>query len=249
MASKESIDPKDVTIIGLDTKDGAEHPLYQDRIHLPLSPEFVQNVDTFGVKQNILCWRQEDKLIVVFGRQRTRAARKVNDDRIAKGMTPLKIPYVVARGDIKDMVSYMTLENEARVDDTPKVKGMQAQRMLDMGFSLIEISHRYACSPQTINNYLKLLDATPEIQTAVENGNISATAGIAAARLPKEEQEKIAKEGKKPRKAIKLTKKIKKAIREESKNNKLPAKIRSMLEWAISDIDSKALAEILEIKA
>lgn len=248
MASKETIDPKEVTIIGLDTKDGPEHPLYQDRIHLPITPEFVANIDTFGVKQNVLLWRQEGKLIVVFGRQRTRAARVVNEDRIAKGMAPLKIPYIVARGDIKDMVSYMTLENEARVDDTPKVKGMQAQRMLDMGFSVEEIATRYACSPQTINNYLKLLEATPEIQAAVESGTISATKGVAASRLPKEEQVTIAKAGKGPRKNSKLTRKIKKAIRDQSKNKNLTITVRAMLEWSIGELDNKALAEVLEIK-
>lgn len=41
-------DPHTVTIIGLDTKDGPEHPLWDERINRPLDKNLVYDIQAHG---------------------------------------------------------------------------------------------------------------------------------------------------------------------------------------------------------
>src|SRR5215831_11908619 len=76
-----SIDPMDLCIIGgkrlpadergpLDTDDGVEHDLYDERVGERLTEEFVNNVDAHGVDTPIIIVKLGDVATVIAGRKR-----------------------------------------------------------------------------------------------------------------------------------------------------------------------------------
>ena len=54
------MDPDKLTIIGLDTDDGPEHPLYDERVRLPLDESFVKNVKVYGVIEDVIVCKDAD---------------------------------------------------------------------------------------------------------------------------------------------------------------------------------------------
>src|ERR1044071_4250279 len=70
-------DPDDLVIIGLDTDDGPEHPLYDPRIKGDISEPEIRNVEYFGIITPVQVRRYDNRLEVVNGRGRVRKARLV----------------------------------------------------------------------------------------------------------------------------------------------------------------------------
>lgn len=182
-------DPNDLVIIGLDTEDGPEHPLYDDRVHLPLDQDFVNEIRALGIIQAVVVRKNGDKAEVVAGRQRVRAAREVNNVRPANSEW-LLVPAVVDRGSDDRMRDISLSENEYRVNDTIEVKVKKLERYLASGRTEHEAAQRFKVSVQTIKNWLLLLEAGPEVKQAVEEKKISPTAAIQIAKLPRESQAK-----------------------------------------------------------
>jgi len=88
------VPPEKLVVIGLDTEDEPEHPLYDARVTLPIDQAMVADVAKFGVVQPIRARRNGDKLEVVVGRQRVRLAREANG--IGTG-DPIRVPTVNGR--------------------------------------------------------------------------------------------------------------------------------------------------------
>jgi ParB family chromosome partitioning protein len=73
-----AVDPDNLIIIGLDTDDGPEHPLYDERVKLPLDESTVLNIMAIGVKEPVLVRKTDGNPEVVDGRRRTMHAREAN---------------------------------------------------------------------------------------------------------------------------------------------------------------------------
>ena len=103
-----SIDPNELCIIGgnvlseeehgpLDTADGPEHDLFDERVSEALTEEFVNSIDAHGVDTPILIVRVENPdtgdvtAVVIAGRKRVRAARVVNKRRKKRGEPLIKV--------------------------------------------------------------------------------------------------------------------------------------------------------------
>jgi ParB family chromosome partitioning protein len=188
-----NFDPTRLTIIGLDTKDGPAHPLYDDRIHLKLDPAFVRNIEYHGVLEPVLVRRNgEDsdgspRIEVVAGRQRVRAARAANEEREKRGEPLVLVPALVQKGDDAKIAEIMVTENEGRVNDNPTTRAKKMQRLLDLGRDEESIARSFCCTVQTVKSTLALLDLAPAVQKAVDGGTITAT-------LASQEFTKIARE-------------------------------------------------------
>jgi ParB family chromosome partitioning protein len=186
-----SFDPDDLVIVGLDTKDGKEHPLYDERIHLALEETFIRNVQAFGVLQAVTVRKNGDKAEVVAGRQRVRAAREANKRLKAAGCEPIMVPVMIRRGDDSRMFGVMISENENRAADDMNVKLDKLQRYLATGKDENDAATAFGVSLQTIKNWLSLLEAAPQVRKAIDTGKISPTAGMKIARLPREQQVEV----------------------------------------------------------
>ena len=184
----EFVDPKDLIIIGLDTLDGPENPLYDERVTLPLDENLVRNIMVYGVQQPVLIQRDSDSRYVVDGRQRTRAAREAAARLAKEGGGTVKIPVRDVQGSSSRLAGIMVSTNELRQGDEILVKAAKAARMLDLGADLEEVSIAFGRSISTINNWLTLLKARPEVHEAVKSGVLSVQAGVELAKYSRDEQ-------------------------------------------------------------
>lgn len=180
--------PEELVIIGLDTEDGPEHPLYDERILEPIEDAFVQNIDYYGVLEEVLVRKDGDRVLVLAGRRRVRAARLVNEGRAKRGEMSMKVRIAEKKGDDNLMRGIIVTENAQRRGDSPMTCAKKAQRMRDNGCSDGEIVVAFGITKQTLMRWLSLLDLAAPVQKAVDAGKLSATAAAKLASLPRTEQ-------------------------------------------------------------
>ncbi len=177
----------------LDTEADDTHALYDERLSLPLSEEFIANIDAYGVLVPILIAKVDGLACVVAGRQRVRAARVVNRRRKARGEPLIKIRCAVRRSNDSGLLGAMIVENEARMDDAVETKISKLRRLLDRGVSEADAAITFGCSQATIRGYLAYDDhATDSVKKAVESGRISQTAAAHVVKLKDPEKQQAA---------------------------------------------------------
>lgn len=182
--------PADLTIIGLD-EGGLDHPLYDERVLLPVRESLVRSIIAKGVMQNILVMVDGDKLLVVAGRQRVRAAREANEllRKSGKGEDEMiSVPARKARGDEVAAMTVSVMENELRENDNALIKAKKAQRMIDRGANEDDVALAFGVTKPAVINYLKLLELDDKVQEAVDKGVLAYTRAIKLHGLSKEEQ-------------------------------------------------------------
>ena len=180
--------PDDLLIVGLDTEDGEENALFDQRIFLQENEALIRNIMIYGVQQPVLCREEAGALYVVDGRQRVRAARVAAKRQDEAGEFVVKVPVLIAKGDDSRMHGIMVSANEIRESDEILGKALKASRMLDLVGDITEVGIAFGRSEQTIRNWLSLAGADPDIHDAVRSGKVSASAAIELANLPREEQ-------------------------------------------------------------
>jgi ParB family chromosome partitioning protein len=178
-----AVSPSDLVIVGLDTHNGPEHPLYDERVLLPVPDAFVADIRALGILEPVKVRKNGNLLEVVAGRQRVRAAREVN-----RTGGDLRVPVMLERGDDARMRDVGLSENEHRVNDSHEVKIRKLVRYLASGRTEHEAAVRFGVSGQTIKNWLALAEAGPEVKAAVAAGEITSTEAVKIARKPRETQ-------------------------------------------------------------
>lgn len=184
------MDPDTLIIIGLDTEDGPEHPLYDKRIKLPLDDNMVKNVKTFGVKETIIVTKDADRVLVVDGRQRVRWARTANELIRNEGGEPIFVPALVERGDEKKLYGTMISTNEVRQDDDVLTKAEKAAKFIGMGHTVDEAAVVFGVTKRAVEIWMQILDLSAAVKKAIAAGKLSASAAKEFSGLSKEEQEK-----------------------------------------------------------
>lgn len=166
------LDPSAVTIIGLDTDHGpGEHPLYDERIKLPLDEGMILSVMALGVQQTVRVTVENGVPLVVDGRQRVRAAREANA-RLAKAGEPLLTVKVEGENAAKispeRLMSTMVALNEIRRDDDVLVKATKADRMRARGIPDKDIAIAFGVTTQAVANWAKIAALAPETKPREE---------------------------------------------------------------------------------
>lgn len=177
------VDPSDVVIVGLDTKDGIEHPLYDPRIHLPLDEGLVLDLMELGQLQEVLVRKNGDAFEVVDGRQRIRAMREANKRLAAKGMETMKARVAVRRPLDRrsveaDALGVMISANENRQDDDVVAKAAKAERLLALGKEKAEVARRFGIVLPSLENLLALNDLSDTVRAAIQAKQIGFIAAI-----------------------------------------------------------------------
>lgn len=184
----EWVDPEDLIIVGIDTDDDQEHPLYDERAFYPLDENLVRNIMVYGVIQPVTVRKEAGQRYVVTGRQRVKAAREAAKRQRNTGTYVLKVPTRPAAVEDRLIAGIVVSENEQRQDDTPAVKAFKAARMMTFGADLTEVALAFGRSEVTIRNWLTFVKADPRIHEAVTVGEISMQSGVELARLPRADQ-------------------------------------------------------------
>jgi ParB family transcriptional regulator, chromosome partitioning protein len=188
-------DPEDLILV-----TDEKHPLYDDRVHLPVDEKLVLNMmfAPDGVPQGVLepvtvaRNTENGKVEVVIGRQRVKAAREANKRLKKRGLEPIRVPAQIQRVNAHRGMGMIISENEQRQNDTPLGRAKKMQRYLDLGRDAGEIAVLFGMSEASVKNHLSLLDAPAAVRNAVEAGKITASDGYKLARLePAEAREKV----------------------------------------------------------
>lgn len=186
-------DPETLVIIGLDTKDGPEHPLYDERAKLDADPAMVATIKMFGVIEDVVVRKNGDTLEVLDGRQRVKNARAANKELKKEGKDLVRVPVTIRKGDDIEAAGVGLVTNEVRTADSPLIKAKKAQRMLDKGAEKAYIAACLGVKQVALNSLLALLDLDVTVQRAVDAGELSASAASKLVGLKREEQkEKLA---------------------------------------------------------
>ena len=168
--------------------DDPHHPLYDERVKLPLDEAFVRNIGYYGIREPVLIAKEGDDLLVVAGRQRVRAALTLNSMLAAQGKVELLVPCLLQRGDEADLLGIAVSENEQRQADTPFCRARKAQRMLAMVGSPGVVAIAFGVSEKTLEQWLSLLTLAPAVRKAIEAGELSSSAALRLVGRSAEEQ-------------------------------------------------------------
>jgi len=184
------MDPKSLIIVGLDTKDGAEHPLCDpESNHLPVDEAMVQSILVDGVIEPVVVTKNDTGACLVDGRSRVRACRRANEILVAKGSDPILCPTIVRKGEDLDLMGVMFSANEIRRIDNPITRARRAQRYITAGRTEAGAAQKFGVTVQAVRMWTRVLGLPKPMVQAIEEGKIGITHGDRLARLEGAEQE------------------------------------------------------------
>lgn len=186
-------DPNAIVIIGVDTKDGVEHELYDERAFLPLDESMVLSIMDMGVQESITVRKNgaTGKAEVVNGRRRVLHAREANK-RLKKAGDPLvMVPAILTSGSEERMQAKAIALNEIRTDDPMMVKVAKCERLLERnGNDYKAAAIAFGVTTAAIKNWMKVSELAAPVKKAIDRGDISASAAAQLHSLEKEAQVK-----------------------------------------------------------
>lgn len=184
-------DPNKLIIIGFDTDDGPEHPLWDKRGKLPPDENLANAMLREGFRGVIEVRKNgkdeetgEDIFEVVFGRRRVKAARLAQE----KSKAPFLVSILVRKFDDEEAFAVRVGENIRRQDLSTLDKADELKRYLSRGHNEQEAALLFDMSVNGIKNLMRLHDVNAEVRKAVERDDISASAAAELADIPREEQ-------------------------------------------------------------
>jgi ParB family chromosome partitioning protein len=200
--SKKSLEAKRGNIFYLEPENltlvtDKSSPLYDERVELPVSDALVQNMRKHGwfgvlpVRKNGTFVEVED------GRQRVKAAIEANKLRRKDGLEEFLIAVQSRRDDESEAAGLMIAANEFRVNDSILVKARKANRYMKLGHSEADTGIQFGVSVTAIKQWIRLLDAAPAVQKAIDAGQVNAVDARKLAELSQDEQLKALEEIKK----------------------------------------------------
>ncbi|KKO71803.1 ParB/RepB/Spo0J family partition protein [Kerstersia gyiorum] len=179
-------DPDELTLVTDETS-----PLYDPRVHLPVNENLARNIDYQGILEPISIMKNPETgdVEVVYGRQRVKAARLVNQWRKARGETLMvQVPGTVYKGKRHSALDAIASENEVRQADSPLGRAEKMRQHQAKGYGEDQIAVIYGCSIATVRATIALLDSPAAVREAVESGQINVTHARQLASLPPEDQ-------------------------------------------------------------
>jgi len=192
-------DPFQVVVIGKDTDDGPEHPLYSivanSMTEADLEP-MVQSLLSEGQLQPIGIVKWDDKPTVRIGNKRTLAMRIATKRREEMGLPPLLLSAVDASKGTNGQDHFIAkvTENNQRIEDPQIAKARSAVQYFKLYGDDPQTRKRFALAAnmrvQDLDALLRVLE-NDELVGAVNEGTIAVTTSTHLAELPRAEQSEI----------------------------------------------------------
>lgn len=183
-----AFDPDDLVIVGLDTKDGTEHALYDKRAFREPNEAGVIFIMSGGSVPTLEVRKDGDKAQVVDGRGRVIDAREANKRLRAKGEEPVLLEVRLQKGDDARIFGISRARNLFRTEDDPLTNAEHVEKYLAFGKSEDEAAVWFGVTPTAIRQWRKLSDLAAPVRKAIGDGKLSATAAAKLADLPRAEQ-------------------------------------------------------------
>ncbi len=180
-----NVDPATLVLV-FDKK----HPLYDDRVHLPIDEGMVASIIAKGVIQPIIVRKNGTQYEVSAGRQRTKNAVEANKRIVAEGGTPRKVPIIIRNENDSSASSTNSITNYAVQQDDVITRAEKANdARMRFGKSDAELAVDFHVTVNTIQTWAKLDELTEVVRKAIRENNISFTVAVDnLCDVPREEQ-------------------------------------------------------------
>lgn len=217
--------PERLFLVGVDIPDGrttphgpTEHAGWDDRIHLPIDQQLGLSLLQEGNLQPVQVRKNGSLLEIVYGRQRTRAARWANEQIAAHWQevdgeapagtcelpphlrgeltrdTRVVLKVEIVRGDDKRMIAATAAENVHRRAESLVSLARKLNTYLERGHTWAEAKVTFGLrSDSDVANLRKLVDLAHEVQERITSGAISQQAALLLVHLSREEQVSVVK--------------------------------------------------------
>ncbi len=194
-----TIPPEELVIKGFDDKD-VQHVLCRaESNEKEVDAALIDNVALLGVLQPVSVRNEDGQILVVAGRHRTRALREVNKrirewNKAHKGevKTEFKVEVTLRKPneDAGRQLEVVVSENlHRRTNDVLEKAKIAAALYHDHKKSKEEVAATLGLSINTVESYIALDGAVPEVRDAVVKGDMSPSAAANLARsVPRAEQ-------------------------------------------------------------
>lgn len=172
-----------------------KHPLYDERVEMPLDETVIESIMLSGVHVPIKVWKnpEDGEVVVLDGKQRCANAREANKRLKKDGQPTRQILGIVFHGSLKAALAEMIILNKGRQDTTPQADARSAERLLEAGYSEAETGTILHLKSGTLKNYRALLGCTAVVRAAVDDEKILPTDAYKLSKLePAEQKEKLA---------------------------------------------------------
>lgn len=162
-----------------------KHPLYDERVHLPVSEKLVKNILARGVIKPVI---MNGVFEVVDGRQRVKAVLEANKKIAKKDGEPIRVPAIIRRGTEDDLYGVLVTSNALHQEDGPLALAEKVQKYENYGKTEEETCTTFGIEASMRKALLKLMDCVVPVKNAVETGKISVSAAAQLGKLKPEEQ-------------------------------------------------------------
>ena len=171
--------PEDIVLVGHDTDDRWDHPLYDPRVHDGADPMLAADIAALGgiktavtVVEDGVLESGEPRVICKVGRGRILAARSLNETRENMGLPKeFRVPCVYDRkGTEKSMMAHLISENEQRRGDSLERKIQKLERFLQAGGTPEEAAIHFRRTDVTIRQWIKFMGVARQWQQTVYTG-------------------------------------------------------------------------------
>jgi ParB family chromosome partitioning protein len=247
------MDPENLVLI-----TDKKHPLYDPRVEWPVSDSMVASVMAKGVIEPVIVRKEGSEIVVIDGRQRTKAALEANKRLRAEGAPTVRVPTIVRREEDAEAFSTSVVLNEIRQADDVLTKAQKAQKLLNMGRSEKEVAADFGVTTVSIKNWLAVLELAPEVRKAVSDDLVSAHDAVKTlGKLDREEQvkglskliesapAKRSRTGKdeKPKKKVSPVGRLRSIYRNEEVMNALSKREQALIGWIFGKVTKGDLVE------
>lgn len=158
---------------------------HQPRTHMDEGKlaELADSIREHGLIQPLIVHDAGDgQYTLIAGERRWRAAQKA-------GLTEL--PVVVKEASPQAMLELAIIENVQRADLNPLEEALAYRQLMDeFGLTQVEVSQRVGKARSTVGNTVRLLDLAPEVQQAVNEGQLTEGHARPLLSLPTPEMQK-----------------------------------------------------------
>ena len=179
------IDPKKLKLV-----TDPKHPLYDERVELPIDDKMVRNIMHQGVIEPVLARKNPEtgELEVVAGRQRVKNAIEANRRLKERGGETIAVPVLVKRASEDAAIDIMVSENEIRSADAPLTRAAKMRRMIERGRSEADVAVVFGVTVQTVKNTVSILEASAPVRRALDAGRIGISDAYRLSKLEPAEQ-------------------------------------------------------------
>lgn len=157
------------------------HPLFDPRVNEPADPKLVEAIRKDGFTSMLIVRRTDgDFYELVDGRRRHKAVLSINPE--------MRVLCRVIEADDETAFDRMVAANETSLPYTDMQRANLIDAALKRGRSMASVASAFGINTGVAYKLLRLLEASPEVQSAVASGALSTSAAAALATVPAEVQ-------------------------------------------------------------